>query len=117
MVVRYNDVHAILPAERNFVNGGNAVIHGDDQINPVFAQPLDRMRMHAVAVLVTGRNEAFYRRSHAAELPVQDCGGANPIRIIIAIDADAVMGLHRLDDPLQRRFHIRQQHGVMQSGA
>ena len=90
MVVGDDDVEPELLRAGDLGDRGDPAVDGDDECAPVAGQPVERLARDAVALLEPAREVPGDVR---AELPQDEDGerrGADPVRVVVAVDADAL---------------------------
>ena len=107
MVVGDDDVEAELARAPDLLDGGDAAVDGQDEAATLFRQALERLAADAVALVEAARQMPLDLR---AELPQHEHGehrGADPVDVVVAVDADPFPGGDRRANPLDGRRPCR----------
>ena len=105
VVVGYHNIHSKLTAAVYLAVCLYAVVHGYDNVNAFFLQPLYCAYAQAVALLMAGGYAVYHIRPHGAEAVCKYGCGGYAVRIIIAEYAypfSADSGSY----PFRRNVHI-----------
>ena len=114
MVIGDDDVEAELSCAPDLFDGSDAAVDGQDEPAPLLREPLQRLAADAVALVEAARQMPLDVR---AELPQQeDCehGRADPVNVVVAVDADPLAGGDRRAYPLDGNGHVAQEGGIVQ---
>ena len=113
MVIRYHQSHAQLGDQLRLRQGGNAVVHGDNEGNPLLCQFPDGGFVHAVALAALGYVKPHIR-PQTFQIRVQHHRGGDSIAVVVPVHTDGLAGFHRFVDDLRRFLHVPDQEGVGQ---
>ena len=106
-----------LEAERlrlgDLLDGGDAAVDGEHEPAAVVGEPLERLPRDAVALLEAARQVPLDLRAELAERQDGERGGADPVDVVVAVDADALAGGDRGADPLDGDGHVAEQERVV----
>ena len=94
-------------------DGGDAAVDREDELHAVLGEPRDRRRGDAVALLEPAREVPD---DVGAELPQRqrrERRGADPVDVVVAVDADPLAPLDRGAEPLDGRGHVTEQERVV----
>ena len=84
VVVGDDQIHAQL----SLGHGGNAAVHGDDELNPLVVKLVQGNGVQTVALLQPTGDVADTAAAVAAEKVCQQAGGGNAVHVIVAEDRD-----------------------------
>ena len=114
MMVGNNQVNPQLPAQLRLTDGGDAAVHGDDQLDALVVKLVDGDGVQAVALLQAAGNVAHRVGAVAAEKIRQQAGGGDAVHIVVAEHGDLLPPGHGKSHPAGGLVHIRHQKGVKQ---
>ena len=117
VVVGNDQVHAQLLAQLSLGYGGNAAVHGDDELNPLVVELVQGDGVQTVAFFQAAGDVADTAASVAAEKVRQKAGGGNAVHVIVAEDRDFFLVFDGQRHSSGGQRHIRHQEGVGQGGA
>ena len=106
VVVGHNEFHAKVIDVFRFFQRGNAVIHGDDQLDAVLKQTVDRLAVQAVALAVAVGDVAHHIRADHFKIKIQQRRSRDAVRVIVAVNRDALPCVQRKLDRLHGLVHI-----------
>ena len=123
VVVGDHDLEAEVTCSRHLLDRGDPAIHGENELNAFTSQTRQRLAGQSVSLL-EARGQVPRRVS--AELAEQEdgqCGGADPVGVVVAVDADA--GAARDSGPdcgdglprVAERVRIVSRQGPLEEGA
>ena len=115
VVIRHHKIDAQFPAEIRLFNGGDAAVHGDDQIHILFLQHPNGGNVQAVAFLQPGGDIPDTVCPLFAEKIRQKTGGGDAVHIIVAVNSDGLLFFNGLTNPLRGLRHIGKSHGIQQA--
>ena len=113
MVVRDDDVEAELASARDLRDGGDAAVDGDDEVDPVGRELLDRLERKAVALVEPARQAPVDRRAELPQDEDADGGRGDPVDVVVAVHADALSRGDRGADPLDGGGHVAERQRVV----
>ena len=90
----------------DLVDGGNAVVHGDDQLDALLVQRIDGCVVHTVALRLTGGDVVHHMRADRLKIRIQQRRGGHAVCVIVAVDTDKLLLRDSLMHAHTRFFHI-----------
>ena len=114
VVVGDDQIHAQLFAQLSLGHGGNAAVHGDDELNPLVVKLVQGNGVQTVALLQPTGDVADTAAAVAAEKVRQQAGGGNAVHVIVAEDRDFFLVFDGQRHPSGGQSHVRHQKGVGQ---
>ena len=114
VVIRDDQVDAELVRPPPGVGAANAAIDGDDQLNAIRVQSLDRDRQKPITVLQPLGDEMDDIRAEHFECAAQDDGGGDAVHVVVAVDRNPLVAGDRRDNSIDRSAHVGQQHRIVQ---
>ena len=94
--------------------GGDAAVHGDEEIDAPGAEGVHSAVIQPVALLVPVRYVGQTAEALGAQIVRQQAGGGDAVHIIVAVDGDGLAPGDGLSDPFNGCRHAGHQHGVVQ---
>ena len=85
---------------------GNAAVNRDDEIRVLLNDLVHDLLRKAVAVLGPVRNDITDLSRMAPEIPYQDRRRRNAVAVVIAVDKDLAVAVHRLIDDADSLAHV-----------
>ena len=113
MVVGDDDVDAELAGPRDLRDGGDAAVDGDDEIDPVGRELLDRLEREAVALVEPARQAPVDRRAELPQDEDADGGRGDPVDVVVAVHADALSRGDRGADAVDGGSHVAERQRVV----
>ena len=116
VVIRDDDVQAELTGTRDLGHGGDAAVDGDDEVDAVGRELLDRLEREAVALVEAARKAPL---DIGAELPQDenaDGRRGDPVDVVVAVNTDPLAVGDGLPDPLHRDRHVTERQRVVARG-
>jgi hypothetical protein len=113
MVVCDDDLQPECPRVRDLLDRGHATVHGQDQPKAFLGQACQCVAREAVALVEAARQ---VRRDLGAELAQDEhCqrGRADPVGVVVPVDADSLPGGDGTTDCLAGSFHVAEQERVV----
>ena len=114
MMVGDDEINAQLFTQLRLIDGGDAAVHGDDQLDALSVELVDGDGIQAVALLQTAGNVAHRVGAVAAEKIRQQAGGGDAVHIVVAEHGDLLPPGHGKSHPAGGLVHIRHQKRVKQ---
>ena len=114
MVVGDHQIHPQLPAQLCLSGGGNAAVHGDDQLDPFAVELADGNGIQAVALLQPPGNIADAVCALAAKKIRQKTGGGDTVHVIVTKYRNFFSIADGKPHPSGGKIHIRHQIRVRQ---
>ena len=111
MMIRHDDGHPLFLRQSDLRSGGDAVVAGEDRIDPRLIRLQDQVRVQPVAVLHPVRDRRIRISSRHLQALMQDTGGADTVRVIIADDADPLSLPDLLHQKSGRLLHAEKRLG------
>jgi hypothetical protein len=90
MVVCDHDVEAERSGTYDLGDGGDPAVDGQHEAAAVFCQPVERLAGDAVALLEAARQVPRDVGPELAENEYRERRGADPVGVVVAMDADAL---------------------------
>ncbi|OPZ15445.1 MAG: hypothetical protein BWZ10_01751 [candidate division BRC1 bacterium ADurb.BinA364] len=116
MMVRHNDIDAELVGARDFLQAGDAVIHGQNQLNPGARHFFDGFDAQAIAFVDSMGDAPGRLDSQFAKQPHDQRGGRQSVGVVIAEHRDFLAALQGARRALRRDIHVLQQKGIVYRG-
>ena len=113
VVVADDDIESYLIGERGFLHGGDAAVGGEDQDASAVADFFERLLVHAVSLDHSLGDVVIVRRIQFPEEMDHQCGGGDPVHIVIPIHGDFLPGFNSRDDAVHGLFHPQHQKRVV----
>ena len=113
MVVGDDDLEAECGGVGDLLDGGDAAVDGEHQLDALLGEPRQRLAVQAVALLEPRRQMPG---RIGTELPQQEHGErgrADPVGVVVAVHADARARLDRGRDRRDGRAHVAEQERVV----
>ena len=106
MVVGHDDLEPELAGVRDLVDRRHAAVHGQDEPHALARQSRQGLAADAVAFVEAARQVPAHVRAELAQ--DQDCerGRADPVSVVVAVDADLLPGRDRRPDRFAGRRHV-----------
>ena len=114
MMVGDDEINAQLLTQLRLAHGGDAAVHGDDQLDALGVELVDSDGIQAVALLQTAGNVAHRVGAVAAEKIRQQAGGGDAVHVVVAEHGDLLTPGHGKSHPSGSLVHIRHQKRVKQ---
>ena len=113
MVVGDDDVEAVRARLGDLLDRGHAAVDGEHEPAALLGQARERLALDAVALLEAARKVPGDVGAELAEDQDGEGRGADPVRVVVAVDADPLAGSDRGADRLDRGGHVPEQEGVV----
>ena len=113
VVVGDDDVHAELVRPGDFVAGADAAVDGDEQLDALAGELLDRRRGDAVAFGEAVRQAPAHVGAELLEHAHEQEGGGDAVGVVVAVHGDGLAALQGPVDAAARLCHPGQQVGVV----
>ena len=97
-MIRHDDGHTQLSGQGRFANGGNTVVHGNEDLHSRASQVPDSRFVESVTLIMAGRDVAIDEGALLFEAAIQDGGGADAVRVVIAVNTDPLSVPDSLSD-------------------
>ena len=97
----------------DLLGGGDPAVDGQDEPAALAREPPESLPRDAVALLETARQVPFHLRPEATQDEDGERGRADPIHVVVAVDADAPALLDRRADRAACLLHVAQQERVV----
>ena len=114
VVVGDHQVDPQFLAKLGLRHGGDAAVHGDDQLDAFAVELVNGDGVQAVAFFQTAGDIADRIRTAGAEEMGQQAGGGDAVHIVVAEHGDLFATGHSQRHAAHRQVHIRHQIGVGQ---
>ena len=114
MVVGDDEVYPQGGCKLGFLNGGNAVVHRDDELAALVVDGLDGVFGEAVAIALPAGQHTFDVGSHPFQVLVEQGRGSHAVHIVVAKDHDGLFVVNGLQNAGTGLVHVGQEHGVGQ---
>ena len=98
---------------RHLLDGGDAAVDGEQERAALVGEPRDRVPRDAVAFLEAARQVPLDLGAERAQGENGERGRADPVDVVVAVDADAPSLRDRGADPLDRDSHVAEQEGIV----
>ena len=116
VVVSNDQVNAQLTAQQRFFHGGDAAVHGDDQLHAFAMELMNGNGIQTIAFLQPSGNVADAVCALTAKKVGQQAGGGDAIDIIVTKNRNFLSPGHGKLHPLSGRRHVGHQKGVRHGG-
>lgn len=115
VMICHDDVHPQIHEFGDLFPIGDAAVNRDDQVDcRLFRDGLHQAEIQAVTVFPLGDDGQRFD-AEFPERAIQNCGGGNPVRIVIAVDQRALALPAGAFQPLHARLHAREQEGIVKA--
>ena len=114
VVVRNHQVQPQLPAQLRLLYGGDAAVHGDNELDPFALQLPDGDGVQAVALLQPPGDVAQTVGPLPTQKVCQKAGGGDAVHVVVAEDRNPLLVFKGLPHPGHGLVHIPQKEGVWQ---
>ena len=113
MVVRHHDVNAHAAHDAHLLGGGDAIVHGDDEVGvTALHHALERLGGQAVALAEAARDVGVHLGAQLAQGQGEQAGGAHAVHVEVAKHGDDLAGAHGPLDPVRRGGKAGELEGV-----
>jgi hypothetical protein len=96
------------------VGGADAAIDRHHHLHVFGGEPVERGRLQPVAVLQPIRNEVHDIGAEQLERAADDHRRRDAVDVVVAVDGDPFAPLDRGEQPIDRRAHVGQPHGIVE---
>ena len=117
MVVGDHQIHSQLPAQLRFGDGGDAAVHGDDELHAVLMELVQGDGVQTVALFQPAGDVADAVGTVAAQKVRQQTGGGDAVHVIVAKNGNFLLVFDGHGHPARGFVHIRHQKRVRKSSA
>jgi hypothetical protein len=98
---------------RDFLNSRNPAVHGEHETEALSGEPRERLARHAVAFLEPARQMPRDVGTQLAKHEDSERSGADPVDVVVAVDADSRSRCGGRMDALAGRCHVTEHEGVV----
>ena len=113
VVVGDDEVHPQRGGQVGLLHGGDAAVHGDDELHTLGVETLHSGGAQAVTLLHPVGDVGSDGRPQGAEVVGQQAGGGDAVHIVIAIDRDVLSAVYGGPDARHGSVHIPQKKRVV----
>ena len=106
VVVGDDKVDTLLPGIFHLMDGGDAAVHGDDQIHTLLGQMVHGPTVDAVALVQAVGDVIDHMPPLAAQIVGQQTGGGDTVHVVVAVDSDLLPMGQGLPDAGDRHVHV-----------
>ena len=97
-------------------HGRDSAVHGHDEPAVLARKARQRLASDPVALLEAARQMPFDVRAELAEDQHSERGGADPVDVVVAVDADPLAGRDRRADRVARSGHVSEEQRIVLGG-
>jgi hypothetical protein len=94
-------------------DGRDPAVDGEDELDPVGGQPFERLAVQAVALVEAARQVPGDVRVELAQEQDGERGRADPVGVVVAVDADPLARRDRGTQRGDRLAHVAEQQGIV----
>ena len=113
MVVGDDDLQPPRPRSGDLLDCGDATIDGQNEAAALVGEPRQRLAPQPVTLLEPARQVPLDLGSEPAQDEDGERGGADSVRVVVAVDADPLPARDRASDRLDRAGHVAEQERVV----
>ena len=113
MVIGDDDVEAARLRARDLVDGRDPAVDGQHEAAALVGEPVERLAGEAVALVEAARQVPVGVGAERAQRQDGECRRADPVDVVVAVDADALARGDRRANRLDGRAHVAEQEGVV----
>ena len=113
MMVGDDHVEPERAGARDLGHRRDPAVDGEDEVDAVRRQLLDRLGGEPVALLEAARETPLDVRAQLAQRQKSDNGRGDAVDVVVAVDANPLPVAHRDADPLHCRGHVAEPKGVV----
>src|SRR5919204_3062637 len=114
MVIRHDDLEPQGPRRSDLLDRGDPTVDGDDEPASLFGETREGLARYPVSLVEAAREMPRNVGPELAQCQDGERGGADAVRVVVAVDADRLPGGDRAPDRLARRGHVSEPEGVVQ---
>jgi hypothetical protein len=114
VVVGDDEIEAQLARASRRVGAADAAVHGDDDLDALGVEPLERGRLQAVAIAEPLGDEMRHLPAEQLERTAQNHGGRDAVDVVITMNGDALAVGQGPQQPLDGAIHVGQPHRIEQ---
>ncbi len=116
VMVGDDQVDSQLPAQCRLLHGGDAAVHGDDELHALAGELPDGDGVQAVALLQTAGDVAAAVGALLSQVVRQQAGGGDAVHVVVAENGDFLPTAQGQSHPAGGQVHVRHPVGVRQGG-
>ena len=114
MVVADNHLQALAAGVFDLVDGLDAAVERDDELEAAVRGPVDALVGHAVALVVAVGNVEIHLVGETLDEGIDQRDGGRAVHVIVAVDQDLLAGGDGAVQPLHRLVHVLHQEGIVE---
>jgi len=113
VMIRDDDLEPARPRLGNLLDRGHAAVDGEDEPAALVGEPRKRFALDAVALLEAARQMPDNVRTELAQDEHRERGGADAVRVVVPVHADARSGCDGALDRVDARGHVAEQERIV----